>query len=279
MQQQPVPISNDQMFKRVFGSEPELCRRLIELALDEPISSIEYVEPQSESKDLTRPGGTYFDVLATTTSGELIDVEMQTRQEGGLPQRARLYLGRLSKEAWTRHVEAKHDYDFSKLPRVAVIFVCNFDPFDAGLRRYTWRMRCDQTNDAGDGSAVVYLNARGSGDVVSQDLAAFLSYAAGSQIAPGQSAFVDEVTRKVRGVNEDPEFLEGLMNLDEKLWWSKQEGREEGLEEGAKKRQKQIAELASRMAVDGRQDEFFSVLADPKLLDAELRRYGIVGES
>lgn len=268
MPQQPVPISNDQMFKRVFGRNKELCRRLIELSLSTPIASVDYVESEHESRELQQPGGTYFDVLATTTSGEFIDVEMQAENKPGILQRARLYSGRLTNEAWSRYT-ANHDtYDYRRLPKVAVIFICNFDPLGDGARRYTGKMHYEGASSvANDGAVTVLLNAVGTGGDIEPELAAFLEYVASGHLMPGGSPFVDRVAREVTTANHEAGFRGGLMNLDEKLWWSRQEGAEE--------RQKQIAELTSRMVADGRQDELPVVLTNPKLLDAELRRYDI----
>lgn len=279
-----VDITNDQMFKRVFGRNKELCRRLIELTLGEPIAEMEFVEAQHEAKDYTRPGGAYLDVMARTKAGELIDVEMQATRLPGIPQRARLYSARLTKEAWSGYVERHPDsYDYSKLPRVAVVFVCAFDPLGAGLRRYTGRTVYDGSPDTKDGALTVLLNARGSGDDIDPDLAAFLDYVAGKHVEPSSSAFVDDVDNAVAAGNADTEFLEGIMNMDEKLWISKQEGLEEGRAagiaegraEGEATRQRKIAELAECMASDGRQDDLVATLTDGARLEEELRRYGI----
>lgn len=271
-----TPITNDQMFKHVFGQNKELCRRLIELSLETPIRSIEFVESQHESKDPGRVGGGYLDVLATTSEGELIDVEMQTQSQSGLPQRIRLYLGLLTRDVWSRFVANEHAYDFAKMPRVAVIFVCDFDPFKGGLRRYTGRMIYrGASTEVDDGMTAVILNSGGSGDAIDPELAAFLDYVAGREVEPGRSSFVDGVGRAVASANEDARFKEGLMNLDEKLWISKEEGRAEGFSEGSDARQRQISELARRMAADGRQDDLVDVITDAHRLNDELRRYGI----
>lgn len=279
MMSQVIPIKVDQVFKHVFGRDKELCRRLIELALDEQIADVEFVEAQKESKDIEKPGGTYFDVLATTSDGEMIDVEMQADSIPGVLQRARLYSGRLTQEVWSRYVESENSYDYSKMPRIAVIFVCDFDPLGAGLRRYTGKMRYSGAADVDDGATIVFLNSRGSGDDIPADLAAFLTYAASGQFVPGTSAFVDGVARRVATVSAEAGFREGFMDLREKLWWEKQKGIEEGetrgRAEGAEERRRQIAELAAHMSADGRQDELAEVLADDERLNAELHRYGI----
>lgn len=268
----PVPITNDQMFKHVFGRNEELCHRLVELALDEPIEAVEFLETNHESREVSRPGGAYLDVLARTTAGEFIDVEMQAARRPGLLQRARLYSARLTEEAWTDHIERSDafDYDYSNLPRVAVVFICDFDPFKAGRRRYTGRT---MYNDVvfNDGAVVVFLNARGVDGDVEPDLAAFLDYVASGRAELGRSSFVDGVSRAVAAANKDSQFLEGLMDINEKLWISRQEG----LAEGEAERQRQIAELATRMAAEGRQDALVATLTDANLLEEELRRYGI----
>lgn len=295
------PISNDQMFKHVFGSDKELCRRLIELALETHITAVQYVQAQYESKDVGRRGGTYFDVLAITGTGQLIDVEMQSIERPGMVKRARLYSARLTREAWSRLLATEDEpgYDYSKLPNIAVIFVCDFDPLGIGLRRYTRSVQYSGVGEVDDGTAVVFLNAQGSGDDIEPDLAAFLDYVASNRCLPGKSAFVDEVAQKVTIANDDVTFREGFMDLDEKLWWSRQDGKKEGREEGhaegreegiqqgieqgiqqgsregSEQERSMISQLASRMVAEGRLDELPGILSDGQRLEAELRRYKI----
>lgn len=270
-----ISILDDQMFKHVFGRDPKLCRRLIELALEIPITKVSFVEAEHESRDVNKPGGTYFDVLATTESGELIDVEMQAENRPGILQRARLYSGRLTAEAWSRYTRDHDSYDFREMPKVAVIFICDFDPLGSGVRRYTGKTQYTGTDGStDDGAITVLLNARGSGDEIEPDLAAFLDYVAHDRFTPGTSNFVDDVAREVAVAKRAAGFQEGLMNMDEKLWWSKQDG----MSEGAEQRQQQIADLAERMAADGRKDELVDVLTDSNRLEHELLHYGITGK-
>lgn len=162
-------------------------------------------------------------------------------------------------------------YDYSSMPRVAVIFVCTFDPFGAGLRRYTGRTVYGGAPEADDGAVTVFLNAGGLGGDIDPDLAAFLDYVAGRDVTRGRSAFVDDVERAVEAGNEDGEFLGGIVDINEKLWISKQEG----LTEGEATQQRRISQLARRMAADGRQDELVATLTDKGRLEEEFRHYGI----
>lgn len=206
---------------------------------------------------------------------------MQASKHAGLPRRARLYSSRLTNEAWSDYVKRNPDsYDYSMLPRVAVIFVCDFDPFKARRRHYTGRMVYEDAEHIDDGALAVLLNARGhDSDSLDPDLAAFLDYVAGRDVTRGRSAFVDKVDHAVMMNNGDSEFREGLMQIGEKLWLSKQEGLEEGeakgRAEGAAGRQRKIAELARRMAADGRQDDIVATLTNDQRLEEELRRYDI----
>lgn len=275
-----VAITDDRMFKRVFGDDKELCKRLVELSLNEPIAQVEFVEAQHESSDPGRPGGAYLDVLATTEDGQTIDIEMQTQQTKSLARRARLYEGRMTCDAWSTIRSEKDTYDFSLIPNAAVIFICDFDPVGNKLRRYTGRMMFEETGGpVDDGTVFVLLNAQGEGDDLPPDLAAFLRYIRTDRFDPGKSAFVDRVARRVEEVNSDARFREGLMNLDERFWRERQEGidegRKQGIEEGSKQRGEQVAELTRRMRADGRTAELLDALEDPDMLARELERYGI----
>lgn len=285
MTRETLGITNDQVFKRVFGSDKELCRRLIELALEIPVSSIEYVESQHESREIKRPGGAYFDVMATLESGELIDVEMQAGSRPDMLRRARHYLGRLTTEEWSKVTANQHTYNYSELPDAAVIFVCDFDPLGDGIRRYTGKMVYRGTTDhTGDGAIAVLLNAKGAGDDIEPDLAAFLAYVANGRFSSGKCSFVDRIAHRVDTVNTEIGMQGGRMkSWDEILWWSKQdgikEGKAEGLAEGhaegLAEGQRIISKLASRMTADGRANELADVLTDQKRLDEELKHYDL----
>lgn len=280
-----VPISNDQVFKHVFGNDKELCRRLVELALGRPISSIEYLDVQHESSGVSSAGATYFDVLAMTETGEVIDVEMQASPARSLEFRGRVYLSRMTVDGWTRVKRTKNTRSYADVPRVALIFICGYDPLGDGCRRYTLRTRCVETDRwIDDGSIVVWLNAFGSGDDIDPELAAFLAYVAGDSTAAGKSDFVRTVADRVVATNEDHSFVEGVMDLEQKLWESHQDGVDEGMEkglergmeEGAQKNQALVAGLARAMSADGRgSDEIADALSDVARFEEELGRYGI----
>lgn len=119
----------------------------------------------------------------------------------------------------------------------------------------------------------VFLNARGSDGNVSPELAGFLTYMGNGKVPAGNS-FVQTVDRHVAMTNHDAEFLEGLMNMEEKLWWSRQDGLEEGRKEG----RSEVARLVACLTADGRAEELANVLQDDVRLDQELKRYGIESE-
>lgn len=94
---------------------------------------------------------------------------------------------------------------------------------------------------------------------------------AGRPVETNSNAFVDEVDAAVSANNSDTEFMEGIVDINERLWLSKQEGRAEGAADS----QRKISELARRMAADGRQDDLVATLTDDDRLEEELHRYGI----
>lgn len=274
------PISNDLMFKHVFGEDAELCRRLIELALDTPISSIEFVQPQRESAGAVRAGSVYFDVMAIAADGTSFDVEMQATTEPSISRRARLYLSRLTVDSWRRVLRSEGTHNYGDLPAAAVIFVCGGDPIGGNAGKYTYRLKCKETNTyAEDGARVVFLNARGNTEGMDSSLAAFLRYVAGDGGAAAEDDFVRAVDRRVAEGNADEEFMEGAMDLEEKLWRSREEGREEGLEQGREEGLEHGRELTARLAIalaqDGKESELPHVLADKDLFEKSLREYGL----
>lgn len=174
------------------------------------------------------------------------------------------------------------------MPRAAVVFICDYDSMRAGRRRYTFEMRCNETGDSlGDGTQIVYLNARGSGDEIDSELAAFLSYVAGEDSAVQSSDFVRAVADRVTVANEDQAFMEGVMDLEQKLWESREDGielgRQQGLEQGLEQGREQgrqteresIRRLFEALQKDGRAAEFPVIVADPKLMNNELQKYGV----
>lgn len=156
---------------------PDLCRQIVERILGRPIASITLVQPESESTSITHRG-VRFDVLVEGTD-EVIEVEMQATEDRELPKRMRFYHSHLDR------LMLDKGQPFEALRPAYVIFLCMFDPFDAGLPRYTFRSACEESPaiDFNDGSTSIVVNVGAfEDDGINSSLASLMRYIATEQV-------------------------------------------------------------------------------------------------
>lgn len=237
------------VFKSVFGEDPEKCRRLLELALGTAITRVEVLQPERELD--VHPGyrAGRVDVLAEDAEGNRYDAEMQAQQRGDEVLRARHY------QSLMDALRLRKGEGAGELRRSVVVFVCDFDPLGAGVRRYDCVTCCLQTGEpVGDGRRLVMLNARGSGDEVDPSLDAFLRAVRGEEVEG--DPFVDGIYATIDAYVSNPEWMERYMTFEDELEAARINaealGLARGLEQGMKQGLEQGARQAyARMVADG----------------------------
>lgn len=241
------------VFKSVFGEDPEKCRRLLELALGTRIARVEVLQPERELD--VHPGyrAGRVDVLAEDAEGNRYDAEMQAQPRGNEVLRARHY------QSLMDALRLRKGEEVSELRRSVVVFVCDFDPVGAGLRRYDCVTTCLQTGEpVGDGRRLVMLNARGSGDEVDPSLGAFLRAVAGEDVVG--DPFVDGINAMIDAYVSDPEWMERYMTFEDELEAARADAEAHGLARGLEQGMKQGLEQGleqgamrayARMVADG----------------------------
>ena len=92
-----------------------------------------------------------------------------------MPKRTRFYQSMIDIE----HLDSGAGYD--ELPDSYIVFICTFDPYEAGLPKYEFRELCIERPDIelGAGIAKVFINAASRSKNVSGDMRAFLDYLCG----------------------------------------------------------------------------------------------------
>ena len=97
---------------------------------------------------------------------------MQNKDEHNLPLRSRYY------QAQIDIGNLKPGEDYKNLKPVYVIFICNFDPLDQKLYRYTFSMQCEERSFMlHDGAKRIFLSTKGKNErEVPQLLLDFLGY-------------------------------------------------------------------------------------------------------
>ncbi|MBR1758407.1 MAG: Rpn family recombination-promoting nuclease/putative transposase [Lachnospiraceae bacterium] len=181
-------FTNDFMFCKILSNNPDLCKELIEMILDVKINRIMSVDPQ-EPIEITPDGrGIRLDVRVEDEKHSMYCVEMQTTNRGNIPKRSRYYQAIADLNSLERSEE------FDQLNKSYIIFVCLFDLFHKGYRKYVFRSLCvdDPSLELGDDTEKVFLNAKGNLGDVSEKMRDFLNYISTGKAEGELSARLEE---------------------------------------------------------------------------------------
>ena len=213
------------MFAAVM-SDPEICRRVLELALGIPISEV-HIQTEKTMAYHSEYHGVRLDVYAADADRTRFNVEMQVTLQKFLPKRSRYYHDQIDMDA----LLAGDSYE--NLPDTYVIFICDFDPFGDGLYRYSTGMVCEETGKSvSDGVKTVYLNAHGRNrDGIPEELLQFLDYVKNTGRTEEISTtdpFVRHLQDSINKIKQNRGMEERYMLLEEMMRNEKQKGIQEG---------------------------------------------------
>lgn len=217
------------MFAAVM-SDPEICRRVIELALGIPISEV-HIQTEKTMAYHSGYHGVRLDVYAADVNRTRFNVEMQVTLQKFLPKRSRYYHDQIDMDALLT------GNSYENLPDTYVIFICDFDPFGDGLYRYSTRTVCTETGKyVNDGVETVYLNAHGQNrSDIPEELLQFLDYVKDTGRTGTVSTtdpFVRHLQVTIDTIKQNRSMEERYMLLEEMMRNEKQEGKQEGNIEG-----------------------------------------------
>jgi predicted transposase/invertase (TIGR01784 family) len=147
---------------------------------------------------------------------------MQTSNKYNLPKRIRYYQSILDVSI------LKPGENYNKLNKTFVIFICNYDPFNAGQLVYTFETVCKEVPGLRlkDEAYKMILNTKGEHGIISQRLKEFMIYLDENRVTGAFSKELDDAVNAVKA-NEERR-LEYMM-----LWVRDNEMRAEGRAEGA----------------------------------------------
>ncbi len=171
-----LKYSDDFMFGKVM-EDNELCRDVLECLLQRPVGELTELQTQKEFRYTSDGKPMRLDVYNEDDSGQVYDAEMQnlnnhSREELQLPKRSRFYQGAIDIDYMNK---GNH---YKRLPESTVMFICTFDPFKAGLSRYTFRERCDEKQSIRleDGTIKVFYNCAYKADDIPDEIRKFYDY-------------------------------------------------------------------------------------------------------
>ena len=211
------------MFAAVM-SDPEICRRVLELALGIPISEV-HIQTEKTMAYHSEYHGVRLDVYAADADRTRFNVKVTLQKF--LPKRSRYYHDQIDMDA----LLAGDSYE--NLPDTYVIFICDFDPFGDGLYRYSTGMVCEETGKSvSDGVKTVYLNAHGRNrEDIPEELLQFLDYVKNTGRTEGISTtdpFVRHLQDSIDKIKQNRGMEERYMLLEEMMRNEKQKGIQEG---------------------------------------------------
>lgn len=224
-----LTLKDNFMFGAVMMEE-ENCKRFLELALGFPI---ERVEVSKEKSIVYHPEykGVRLDVYAKNEHNTRYNVEMQVAKKAELGKRVRYYHGQIDMELLLS------GSDYTELPEVYVIFICDFDPFGKKKYRYTFTKQCEEEPGAQlqEGCKSIFLSTRGENDrEVPGELVSFLNFVK-ADLSESETDFEDDFVEKlqntIRRIKSNREMEERFMIFEEMLRDERAEGKAEGIAE------------------------------------------------
>ena len=222
-------FTDDFIFCKVLTSRPDLCKKLLEIAIGHEVG--EFVRQESQKPiEITSDGrGVRFDVYVEDNGNAVYDCEMQTTNSSNLPKRSRYYQGMIDLNLIERGA------DYNELKKSYVIFICPFDVFKRGLHRYTFKNCCieDPTLQLGDDATKIFLCAGGTANDVPQELMELLDYISTGNDVGTFSKELEEAVQVARDHEEwRVEYMTLLMRDKEMMRKGHKEGLQQGLEQG-----------------------------------------------
>lgn len=221
-----LTFADDFMFCKILQNNPDLCKELTELVLNQEIGSIVHIAKQHPIKITTDGHGVRFDIYMKDDLNTRYDIEMQTTRFPELPKRTRYYQSMIDLEALER------SRDYLELPNSYVIFISLDNPFkEYGLHKYTFANRCEENTGLRleDGAKRIFISAKGDKNDVSDDMKSFLTYLTDQSTNSDLTRRLDNEVRKAKMRRE---WSAEYMTLYEMKQMEREAGLKEGLEKG-----------------------------------------------
>ena len=251
-----LKISNDFIFAKVMRN-PELCKEMLERLLDISIDHIEYPEEQKVIDISKDSKSVRLDVYLKDGKGTVYDVEIQATSSRNLPRRTRFYQGMIDLNA----IEKGADY--SELPRSFVIFICTFDSFGKGLKKYTFQNVCEEDTSLflNDGTTKIFFNAAGTKGKINKEADSILKFIASNETGDD---FTEKLAQEVLKIKENKEWRVEYMTLLMLEREKYKEGKAEGMTDG-----KALGIIEFALDIGYSNDEIISTLQKKLGIDAE----------
>ena len=220
-----LDITDDFIFSRVMRNK-RLCRILLEMILKVKVGKIKFLTSHHAIQIEPNAKGIIMDVYLKDEN-RVINVEMQTTNEGDLPHRARYYQAAADIDTTPKGSEYKD------LRENVVIFICTFDPFHRGKAIYHFANYCITHPipiPLEDGTSKLFLNTTTESlRDLDHDLQLFYDYVRGN---PAQTAFTKELDATISRMKQEKEERNMYLTYTSRMMESRRDGFDEGISIG-----------------------------------------------
>ena len=218
-------LTNDIIFGWIMKSE-ENCLAIIRAILPElNITNIVHRETKYDNIPGTFVQEVRFYTVVQDDQKRYYDIEMQVENTGDLGKQARYYQSQIDNETLMK------GETFHKLKESFVIFLCAFDPFSYGLRRYQFHQYEDTIRNLrlDTYSHVLFINSKGTEGEVSNDLAGIIDVM--NQKPNQTNPLASKLKKEIDYYNQDSEKRRELIDYEARLLDERLIGEEKGRQE------------------------------------------------
>ena len=220
-----LDITDDFIFSRVMRNK-KLCRTLLEMILKVKIGKIKFLTSHHAIRVEPNAKGIIMDVYLKDEN-RVINVEMQTSNQGDLARRSRYYQAAADIDTTPKGSE------YEDLKENVVIFICTFDPFHRGKAIYSFSNYCisyDEPIPLEDGTTKLFLNtATEQFRDLDPDLQLFYDYVRGR---PAQTDFTKELDATIFRMKQEKEERNMYLTYTSRMMEFRRDGLEEGISIG-----------------------------------------------
>ncbi|MCR5609117.1 MAG: Rpn family recombination-promoting nuclease/putative transposase [Lachnospiraceae bacterium] len=222
-----LTLKSEFMFTEAL-KDKNICKDVIEITTGLKIKALSFHHEEQVYKNFKGLRGIQLDILAIDDEQTFYDLEMQDEDKGDTIKRSRYYHALIE----TKNV-ASGISNYNVVPKVYVIFICTFDPFDKALCKYTFRPYCEESKDLvlEDGAYTIFINTKGKNiSNMPIELQEFIDYIEQPDKRKYSDKRIKELSNRVKMVHNDQEAEVRYVRLMEKLNECKEEGLKEGTE-------------------------------------------------
>ncbi len=221
-----LTFSDNYIFCKVMETQPEICKKMLELLLGFKIEKIKIPETERTIKASLGSKGIRLDVYVKDNAGRIFDIEIQTSvaKNLALAKRARYYQGLMDVDSVFSGAK------YHNLKETFVIFLCLGDAFGAGLPVYSFENVCAENPEIkmSDGTRKIFFNAKKYDTMQSEELRSFFKFLCGKK---PESDFSDKISTIVKQIKMNPRWRHEYMFLQDEIDLRAELAAEESAEE------------------------------------------------